>query len=89
MGIANHQPMTIVTASLDRIGEYSKRSPCISKLSDMQNTEIRSDLDIIMSGYVSWVGRSSSEVTLKLEQKHSDSDLRYSLNLLQPESHLF
>ena len=36
----------------------------------------RSDLDIIMDGYISWVGRSSIEATMTLKQKYSETDLR-------------
>lgn len=43
---------------------------------DLQNRVIRSDLDIIMNGMVTWVGRSSAEVTMHLMQKYGDDDLK-------------
>lgn len=42
----------------------------------MQNKVRRADLDIIMSGKITWVGRSSLEATMKLQQKYSENDLR-------------
>ena len=52
MGQPNHPPMITVTACVDKI--------------NLQNRVIRSDLDIIMSGMVTWVGRSSAEITMHL-----------------------
>ena len=42
----------------------------------MADKVARSDLDIIMDGYISWVGRSSIEATMTLKQKYSETDLR-------------
>uniref|UniRef100_A0A7E4VB63 HotDog ACOT-type domain-containing protein n=1 Tax=Panagrellus redivivus TaxID=6233 RepID=A0A7E4VB63_PANRE len=62
MGTPAHHPMLIVTACVDRI--------------EMQNKTVRSDLDILMSGHVSWVGRSSLEATMTLTQRYGDDDVR-------------
>ncbi|KAI1710838.1 putative acyl-coenzyme A thioesterase 9, mitochondrial-like [Ditylenchus destructor] len=62
MGTPNHPPMIAVTACVDKI--------------NLQNRVIRSDLDIIMSGMVTWVGRSSAEITMHLAQKYGENDLR-------------
>uniref|UniRef100_A0A915E3I2 HotDog ACOT-type domain-containing protein n=1 Tax=Ditylenchus dipsaci TaxID=166011 RepID=A0A915E3I2_9BILA len=62
MGSPNHPPMIAVTACVDKI--------------NLQNRVIRSDLDIIMSGMVTWVGRSSTEITMHLAQKYGEDDLR-------------
>ncbi|TKR80324.1 hypothetical protein L596_014413 [Steinernema carpocapsae] len=59
MGTPAHQPMSIVTACVDKI--------------DFHEQEITSDQDIEMHGHVSWVGRSSIEVTMNLKQKPYDS----------------
>lgn len=42
----------------------------------MTNQIVRSDLDIIMDGAITWVGKSSLEATMILRQKYSDNDLR-------------
>lgn len=34
------------------------------------------DRDIFYHGYTSWVGKSSSEVVVHVQQKHSDDDIR-------------
>ncbi|KAH7693557.1 acyl-CoA thioesterase 9-like protein, partial [Aphelenchoides avenae] len=62
MGTPNHPPMIAVTACVDRI--------------NLQNRLIRSDLDIVMSGMVTWVGRSSAEITMHLTQKYAEDDYR-------------
>uniref|UniRef100_A0AC34RJV8 HotDog ACOT-type domain-containing protein n=2 Tax=Panagrolaimus sp. JU765 TaxID=591449 RepID=A0AC34RJV8_9BILA len=62
MGTPGHHPMLIVTACVDGI--------------DVPNKVIRSDLDIIMDGFISWVGKSSLEVTMNLKQKYAEQDLR-------------
>ena len=62
MGTPNHPPMIAVTACVDKI--------------NLQNRVIRSDLDIIMTGMVTWVGRSSLEITMHLAQKYGENDLR-------------
>ncbi|CAD5230777.1 unnamed protein product [Bursaphelenchus okinawaensis] len=62
MGIPNHPPFHAVTACVDKINLQEKR--------------IRSDLDIIMTGMVTWVGRSSMEITMHLSQKYSEDDYR-------------
>ncbi|CAD5233344.1 unnamed protein product [Bursaphelenchus xylophilus] len=62
MGTPNHPPFHAVTACVDKI--------------DLQNRTIRSDLDIVMTGMVTWVGRSSMEITMHLSQKYSDDDYR-------------
>jgi acyl-coenzyme A thioesterase 9 len=62
MGQPNHPPMISVTACVDKI--------------NLQNRVVRSDLDIIMSGMVTWVGRSSAEITMHLAQKYGEEDLR-------------
>jgi acyl-coenzyme A thioesterase 9 len=58
----NHPPLIAVTACVDRI--------------NLHNRIIRSDLDIIMSGMVTWVGRSSAEITMHLTQKYGSDDFR-------------
>jgi acyl-coenzyme A thioesterase 9 len=55
--IVKQSPFSIVTALVDRI---------------FVNGEIRPDEDIKVSGHVTWVGRSSAESTLVLEQKRDD-----------------
>jgi acyl-coenzyme A thioesterase 9 len=62
MGKPAHHPMLIVTASVDKI--------------EMKNKVIRHDLDIIMSGNITWVGKSSLEATMRLQQKYNENDLR-------------
>uniref|UniRef100_A0A1I7YH37 HotDog ACOT-type domain-containing protein n=1 Tax=Steinernema glaseri TaxID=37863 RepID=A0A1I7YH37_9BILA len=59
MGTPAHEPMCIVTACVDKI--------------DFHDQDIQSDQDIEMHGHVSWVGRSSIEVTMTLKQKPYDS----------------
>ncbi|KAK0403769.1 hypothetical protein QR680_017116 [Steinernema hermaphroditum] len=58
MGTPAHEPMCIVTACVDKI--------------DFHDQDIQSDQDIEMHGHVSWVGRSSIEVTMTLKQKPYD-----------------
>jgi acyl-coenzyme A thioesterase 9 len=58
----NHIPFNAVTACVDKI--------------NLQNRIIRSDLDIVMSGVVTWVGRSSMEITMKLSQIYDENDYR-------------
>lgn len=58
----NHLPFNAVTACVDKI--------------NLQNRIIRSDLDIVMNGIVSWVGRSSLEITMNLTQKYDENDYR-------------
>ncbi|TKR73371.1 hypothetical protein L596_020687 [Steinernema carpocapsae] len=53
-----HEPMCIVTACVDKIDFHSKT--------------ITLDQDIEMHGHVSWVGRSSMEITMKLQQMPND-----------------
>lgn len=48
-------PLVIVTAMVDQI--------------DMKQTEIKADRDLRMLGYVSWVGSTSMEITMKLQQQ--------------------
>ena len=36
---------------------------------DMKRTEINADRDLRMLGYVSWVGSTSMEITMKLQQQ--------------------
>jgi len=62
MGTPNHPPMIAVTACVDKI--------------NLQNRVIRSDLDIIMNGMVTWIGRSSAEITMHLTQKFGENDMR-------------
>ena len=50
-------PIVIVTALVDRI--------------EISNYKIACDKNIKLSGYTSWVGKSSSEITMKLEQEMS------------------
>jgi acyl-coenzyme A thioesterase 9 len=50
-------PIVIVTALVDRI--------------EFLDFKIEADKNIKLSGYTSWVGKSSSEVTMKLEQEIS------------------
>uniref|UniRef100_A0A0M3IR05 HotDog ACOT-type domain-containing protein n=1 Tax=Ascaris lumbricoides TaxID=6252 RepID=A0A0M3IR05_ASCLU len=56
MGFPRHHPMMIVTAAVDEIH--------IKADYDIQPTS-----DIIMEGHVSWVGRSSLEVSMHLSQE--------------------
>lgn len=62
LGTPNHPPFIAVTACVDKI--------------NLQNRIIRSDLDIVMSGVVTWVGRSSMEITMHLAQKYDENDHR-------------
>lgn len=48
-------PIVIVTALVDRI--------------EVKDTAIHVDKNIKLSGFTSWVGKSSSEITMKLEQE--------------------
>lgn len=48
-------PLVIVTAMVDQI--------------DMKQKEIKADRDLRMLGYVSWVGSTSMEITMKLQQQ--------------------
>ena len=48
-------PLVIVTAMVDQI--------------DMKQMEIKADRDLRMLGYVSWVGSTSMEITMKLQQQ--------------------
>lgn len=43
----------------------------------MQNMNIRSDEDIEMHGFVSWVGRSSIESTMTLKQNDANGNPRF------------
>ena len=52
-------PIVIVTALVDRI--------------EVRNTKMAVDKNLKISGFTSWVGRSSSEVTMKLEQEVADN----------------
>ena len=36
---------------------------------DMKQMEIKADRDLRMLGYVSWVGSTSMEITMKLQQQ--------------------
>lgn len=65
LGTPNHPPFIAVTACVDKI--------------NLQNRIIRSDLDIVMSGVVTWVGRSSMEITMHLAQKYDENDYRFVL----------
>ncbi|KAI6192370.1 Acyl-coenzyme A thioesterase 9, mitochondrial [Aphelenchoides bicaudatus] len=62
LGTPNHPPFNAVTACVDKI--------------NLQNRIIRSDLDIVISGIVTWVGRSSMEITMQLSQKYDENDYR-------------
>ncbi|KAI6180127.1 Acyl-coenzyme A thioesterase 9, mitochondrial [Aphelenchoides besseyi] len=62
LGTPNHPPFHAVTACVDKI--------------NLQNRVIRSDLDIVMNGMVTWVGRSSLEITMHLAQKYDEDDYR-------------
>ena len=53
-------PIVIVTALVDRI--------------EVKKQEIAIDKDLKISGYTSWVGKSSSETTMKLEQEVSPNN---------------
>lgn len=83
-----HRPMSIVTACVDRIGEI-----LVSYVVDLSNcTEVQrffldikpkalsSDMDLLMQGQVSWVGRSSMETSMDLLQKEPDGDWRHIIN---------
>ncbi|KHN86298.1 Acyl-coenzyme A thioesterase 9, mitochondrial [Toxocara canis] len=56
MGTPRHHPMMIVTAAVDEIHIKADR-------------EMSSTSDILMEGHVSWVGRSSLEVSMHLSQQ--------------------
>uniref|UniRef100_A0A1I7RW58 HotDog ACOT-type domain-containing protein n=1 Tax=Bursaphelenchus xylophilus TaxID=6326 RepID=A0A1I7RW58_BURXY len=43
---------------------------------DLKHRTIKSDLDILMTGLVTWVGRSSIEVTMHLSQKYAKDEYR-------------
>ncbi|KAI6233385.1 Acyl-coenzyme A thioesterase 9, mitochondrial [Aphelenchoides fujianensis] len=62
LGTPTHPPFHAVTACVDKI--------------NLQNRVIRADLDILMSGMVTWVGRSSLEITMHLTQKYDEDDYR-------------
>ncbi|XP_038066787.1 acyl-coenzyme A thioesterase 9, mitochondrial-like [Patiria miniata] len=55
---ANSTPLVIVTALVDRI--------------DLHEVEIQYDKDIKMCGNVTWAGKTSMEVTMRLHQKQDD-----------------
>ena len=57
--LASQSPFSIVTALVDRIVIDGTLSP---------------EADIKMSGHVTWVGRSSAESTLILEQQRDDGN---------------
>ncbi|CAD5214565.1 unnamed protein product [Bursaphelenchus xylophilus] len=62
MGTPNHIPFHAVTACVDKI--------------NLKHRTIKSDLDILMTGLVTWVGRSSIEVTMHLSQKYAKDEYR-------------
>lgn len=53
-------PIVIVTASVDQI-----------KVNE--NSKLEMDKNIKLSGFTSWVGKSSAEITMKLEQETPDN----------------
>lgn len=56
---AFHSPLVIVTAMVDQI--------------DMKQSHVDADKDIRMIGFVSWVGKTSMEITMKMEQQKEAS----------------
>ncbi|KAH7714978.1 hypothetical protein AAVH_17621 [Aphelenchoides avenae] len=59
LGTPAHHTMGVVTARIDRIEVAS-------------GAQFRDDQDVFMHGYVSWVGRSSLEVTVGVSQNDAD-----------------
>jgi acyl-coenzyme A thioesterase 9 len=54
----DYSPIVVVTGLVDRI--------------EVSNFHITMDKNIKLSGFTSWVGKTSAEVTMKLEQETND-----------------
>lgn len=65
----NIHPLAIVTAAVDRIGSSIFSSIRFeSSLAEVAIPHMAIDRDIRLSGFASYVGKSSMEVTLKIDQ---------------------
>jgi hypothetical protein len=66
----NIHPLAIVTAAVDRIGACDVQIRFAQRidLSEVAIPHMSIDRDIRLSGFASFVGKSSMEVTLKIDQ---------------------
>ncbi|KAH7716109.1 acyl-coenzyme A thioesterase 9 [Aphelenchoides avenae] len=67
MGTPGHHTMGIVTARIDRMDV-------------VPGAEFRDDQDVVMHGYVSWMGKSSMELTIDVSQNDANMIPRHQMS---------